>query len=232
MSRRPLLTSVDLWARHCDRCLLLLREALNSLDPGSPGESEREINRRFYRAINAAHQAAARRGEEPLSVITYEAPSAPAPSDIEFQAREYKVPDFQWAYMDDLALDPNAGARHLAIECKRLGEPTKNWDFFEEYVTNGVNRFISTRWSYGKDTPTGVMIGYLQSVDAEGALVAVNAIAAEASIPTLALRENGAEPLELDHMLERSFADTPFKLLHLWVSASPKEDGSDGGTHS
>ena len=220
MTKRPLLTSVDLWARHCERCLRLLRDALVTLEPGSPNESESEINRRFYRAIIAAHQDAARRGEEPLSVVTYEGRNAPAPSDAEFQASEYKIPDFQWAYMDDLAEDPNAAARHLAIECKRLTHATSNWDFFEQYIVNGVRRFISVEWSYGKDTPSGVMIGYLQSVDVEKAQAGVNSAATEASVPILDLREEHSKPVELGHMLERSFADSPFNLVHFWITTS------------
>jgi hypothetical protein len=234
MSRRPLLTSVDLWARHCERCLHLLREALASLDPGPPSESEREINRRLYRAIIAAHQAAAKRGEEPLSVVTYEAQNAPAPSDVEFHDREHKVPDFQWAYIDDLAQNPSAAARHLAIECKRLTEATRNWDFLEQYIANGVERFISVEWSYGKDTPNGVMIGYLQTIDLGAAEAGVNAAAVDASIPVLVLRQEDAGLFELDHTLERPFADSPFKLHHLWIStradASSMLKASDTGS--
>lgn len=221
MSARPRLTSIDLWARHEQRCVEILRDAIALLDAGPRDEAEPDLNRRLYRAIIDVQVAQARRGAEQLSVVVPEGRNPPVASDEQRTAREHKIPDFYWAYVDHLALEPAAVARQFVVECKRLATPTKSWDYIEQYVSAGVLRFAIEDHGYGKDTPSGAMVGYLQGVDADDALTGVNAHVDAVRIPRLeARRRSGNTSVELDHQFDRSFRDSPFLLMHLWMRVS------------
>jgi hypothetical protein len=217
MSEAPRLSSIDLWDFHRRRCLALLDRALNHLEAGTLGEPECDLNRRLYLAISRAQWEAAREGEEQLSVPAYEARNAPVGSDPDFDPREYKIPDFQWAYIDHLAPVAEAATRCFTVECKRLRVATTSWDFFEQYVEAGVVRFIAAAHSYGKDTPAGAMVGYLQGIEDSDARQQVDAVLERHELPPLIARRAGPPTSERDHQLTRGFAESPYLLTHLWV---------------
>jgi hypothetical protein len=218
MSEIPRLSSIDLWESHRSRCLELLERALAHLASGQVDESEHDLNRRLYRAIGRAQWEAARAGEGSIPVPAYEARNAPIGSDTEFDPREHKIPDFQWAYIDHLAPIPEAAIRFFTVECKRLRIATSSWDFFAQYVEQGVLRFLTPAHSYGKDTPAGAMVGYLQRISAEDAQKEVDAVLGAKDLPVLALRRDAEPgPSERDHVLTRPFSNSPFLLTHLWI---------------
>lgn len=222
MSERPSLTSMDLWERHQSRCMQLLRDALVSLATGPADEGEVELNRRLYQSIVAAeHAEAIRSGGQQLSVVVPEGHNPPVGSDAERVAREHKVPDFYWAYIDHLSPVPKDAARQFAVECKRLTAASKSWDYADQYVEAGVRRFITVEHAYGKEASSGAMVGYLQAMTVQEALEAVNASASARKIPTLTLRQQTTSgPVELDHELARPFPISPFSLLHFWISSA------------
>ncbi len=221
MNGRPLLTSIDLWGNHERRCLRILRDALELLEP--PGDNEREvdINRRLYFClVRASHAIAAGGSGETLPAPVPEARNAPSATDEERATREHKIPDFQWGYIDHLASNPAAAARQFVVECKRLTVASKNWVYTEQYVQAGIARFVSPEHAYGKDTPSGAMVGYLQTMQLDQALDEVNRCAVAERLAELALTsQNSARRIELEHALDRTFAETPFRLVHLWLRA-------------
>lgn len=223
MTDRPRLTSVDLWGRHRERCLAVLRDALASLQEGLPSESEDDLNRRLYKEIIAAEHAHARRsGGQQLSVVVPEGRNPPVGSDEERAAREHKIPDFYWALMDHLAPNPSDAARQFSVECKRLTASTPSWNFLEQYIDAGVLRFMTIDHGYGKEAAEGAMVGYLQAMKVEDALEGVNATATARKIPTLVLKEQSdSRRVELVHELVRPFPISPFGLFHLWINCSP-----------
>jgi hypothetical protein len=221
MTDRPSLMSIDLWPLHESRCMQLLREALILLDDGPVDEGECDLNRRLYRSIIAAHTRAARDGAEQLPVVVPEGRNPPVESDAERAAREYKIPDFYWAYVDHLA-EPGA-ARQFVVECKRLTKATKNWNYTEQYVHAGVLRFVTVEHAYGKDARAGAMVGYLQAMDVEQALAEINTSANAQGIAPLTIRRRPGDTLiELDHQLTRPFPDSPFLLMHIWTSGQER----------
>jgi hypothetical protein len=223
MKGRPLLSSVNLWERHRERCLDVLREALSSLADGSANERETDINRRLYRAIVATEHAQARRSEtQQLSVVVPEGRNPPVGSDEERSTRENKIPDFYWSYIDDLAAVPEDAARQFVVECKRLTKASRNWDYLEQYIGAGVMRFITVEHGYGQGCGDGAMVGYLQQMTVEEALAGVNAAAEGQKVPTLVVQaDSGGRPVELDHELVRPFPISPFRLFHVWVTSAP-----------
>lgn len=219
MTDRPSLMSVDLWELHERRCMQLLHEALILLDDGPADEGECDLNRRLYRSIIAAHTRAARDGAEQLPVVVPEGRNPPVESDTERATREHKIPDFYWAYVDHFA-EPGA-ARQFVVECKRLTAATKNWDYTVQYIHAGVLRFITEGHGYGKGTPSGAMIGYVQNMGVDEALSQVNGHATANGLSALNIRDRSADAvIELDHQLDRPFPDTPFLLMHIWTSLS------------
>lgn len=221
MSDRPRLTSINLWHRHQQRCVQMLRDAIALLADGPTNEGEIDLNRRLYRAIIAVQGADARRGLEQLSVVVPEGRNPPVGSDVQRAVREHKIPDFYWSYVDYLAPEPEAVARQFVVECKRLTAATRNWDYIAQYVNAGVLRFVTEEHGYGKETPSGAMIGYLQAMDVDDALSGVNGHASAKGLSLLAIRDRSADALvELDHRLDRPFPDTPFLLMHLWTPVS------------
>lgn len=222
MNERPSLTSMDLWGRHQRRCLQLLRDALVSLTAGPADEGEVELNRQLYQSIVVAeHAEAVRSGGQQLSVVVPEGHNPPVGSDAERVAREHKVPDFYWAYIDHLSPVPKDAARQFVVECKRLTMASKSWDYTDQYVEAGVQRFITVEHAYGKEASSGAMVGYLQAMNTEDALKAVNASASVRKIPTLTLRQQTSnDPVELDHELARPFPISPFSLRHFWICCS------------
>jgi hypothetical protein len=199
----------------------LLREALGALEDGPDDEREQDLNRRLYRSIVAAQVRAAREETEQVSGVVPEGRNPPVASDEQRGAREHKIPDFYWAYIDHLASDPAAAARQFVVECKRLTTATRNWSYTRQYIEGGVMRFLSEAHGYGKAAPSGAMVGYLQALDADQALTEVNASATANNLPRLTLRtQRDGEPIELDHRLDRPFEQSPFLLMHLWSSRS------------
>ncbi len=48
----------------------------------------------------------------------FEGRNPPVASDAERAAREHKIPDFYWAYIDHLAVNPLAAARQFVVDAK------------------------------------------------------------------------------------------------------------------
>lgn len=220
MSNRPRLSELDLWSRNVEACLQVLADALVllAIDPASRTiELEDDLNRRLFECVTVATHA---RNQQPalrVSAVTYEGRNSPAASDPDRTAREFKRPDFFWAWINDLEPDPHRSRREFVVECKRLACPTSGRRFTDQYVTDGVLRFITPEHAYGKDMSAGAMVGYLQQLKMDDAHDAVNAAAAASRVPRLDLRSRvGDDSADFDHALPRPFAISPFRLEHLW----------------
>jgi hypothetical protein len=220
MSNRPRLSELDLWSRNVEACLQVLADALARLagDPASRMlKQEDDLNRKLFECITVATHTRNQQAALRVSAVTYEGRNSPAASDPERTAREFKRPDFFWAWIDDLEPDPRRSRRELVVECKRLARPTAGRRFTDQYVTDGVLRFVRLEHAYGKDMSGGAMVGYLQQVKVDDVYDAVNAAAAASQVPPLDLRSRVADDsAELDHALPRPFAISPFRLGHLW----------------
>ncbi len=211
MSARPRLSALRLWPAREAECLELLAEALTQLarNPGTD-PNEDSINRRLMRFLDAVTW----RAGGTMGPVVYEGRSSPAPSDDLRASREFKRPDFAWLWIDDLATDPMFSRREFVVECKRLGaEP-----FPKRYVTDGILRFINATHAYGKDMPSGAMVGYMQSILVNDAVQRVNDAATDHGVPALTLRgRRRDEQAKLEHQVMRDFDSRSFSLTHIWV---------------
>src|SRR6185503_8033948 len=99
--------------------------------------------------------------------------------------------------------------RFYAMECKRLGaslNPTRN--LMEQYVRNGVQRFITAEHGYGSPNtnPSAAMIGYVQSMELAEIHARVDQYCRKNSLAGLNLSPNGwqRDVSFLNHTLLRS----------------------------
>ena len=219
MNQQPQLSSIDFWQDHERLCNQLLRDALGMLEDSLINANENDLNRLLYRAIIRASHAIAQ-DEEHIPPVVYEGRNPPDGTDQERADREFKIPDFYWAYIDPMAKDPNDAAKQFVVECKRLADPVAR--YAEEYVRSGIARFINLGHGYGKGMKSGAMVGYLQEVLIDDALKEVNRVAYGDAISTLvATSRTGEDGAEFCHEVIRPFPASPYRLTHIWTRIGP-----------
>lgn len=220
MSHQPQLSSIDLWSDHERICKELLWKALATLDDKPVDADEIVLNRHLYRAIIRVSYWATKSGEH-IPPVVPEGRNPPAASDQERTEREFKIPDFYWAYIDPLADDPNDASKQFVVECKRLTNPIARYT--REYVKSGIARFINVGHGYGKGMKSGAMVGYLQEVLLDEALSEVNSVTNGESITALTVSNRSGEAgAEFQHDVVRPIPMSPFHLTHLWARIGPE----------
>jgi hypothetical protein len=225
VAKKSLLTGVDYWDNHEARIIEVVTLALQMLSKEtSLPINEDKLNRKLYFYIHRANRQLVAQRKHLDWPLYYEARNQPDADDTVRADREDKRPDFQWGIYDHQEPNADKSAKHFVLECKRLGAPsTKSpgWNLNRNYVAHGIFRFTSAAWGYGKSSKSGIMIGYVQSMDLPNILVEINARARAISIADLILAVGGwriSDVSRLDHQLTRpSVLPTPFDLHHLWV---------------
>ena len=204
-----------LWSDYEAHCQRLLREALREVSQRATWDQDEDsLNRQLYKAIIRASHAAVQRDYH-VPAVVYEGRNPPAYADEERAKREFKRPDFYWAYIDQYASDPNDAAKQFVVECKRLTRRRAHYS--KEYVESGVCRFITKEHGYAMGMPSGAMVAYLQDIHLDDALERVNLIAVREVFSTLVLiRRRGEKSAELEQTVDRPFAVSPFHLIHIW----------------
>jgi hypothetical protein len=218
---QPRLNGARLWRRHVLKTSAILDRALELLEPSDPNEHEDDLNRKLYFCLLQANKEAVNTSLGAFDCApVYEGRNLPSATDTVRTAREGKRPDFQWTCIDHQADDPSRGVRTFVIECKRLGAPRGGWRLNENYVLEGIARFMREEHRYACDDPEAAMVGYVQSMDLPDILADVNMVAAKEAITPVSAPVDGWQRDVTSHMahtLTRSCGVTPFGLLHFWV---------------
>lgn len=214
----PSLKSRNLWAKREAKCLAILERALLFLrKEGNLPEAEVDLNRRLYFCLlSAGRELYPNDDIAPMS----ECNNQPDPNDEARTAREQKRPDFQWIYIDKYEADPRQSSKQFVVECKRLGKSTRaDWVLNSNYVNHGVHRFRDVQWAYAKRFPSGAMVGYWQSMEAEEILTEVTDELRKNSLPYIVRKGawNISAVSNLEHSFERPFEVSPFFLRHRWI---------------
>lgn len=219
---QPHISRLRSWERHVSHAIEVLLAALAILQSKEGlAQSEIDLNRELYFCLLEANRQQWILGKgfdhPPIS----EAKNPPYPDDEHRAKRESKIPDFQWGLIDHTIIDPRHSARYFVFECKRLGKPPRaDWVLNENYVENGIKRFMTEEHGYAKGEKSGAMIGYIQSMDVKDILKEVNMAAKIASIPLLSFSKDNWHKqgtYNLEQMLIRPFALSPFLLMHFWI---------------
>jgi hypothetical protein len=197
---------------------------LELLAADAPDGDENSLNRALYFCLLKACRELDPEGIYPGPPM-WECCNQPDPDDLSRATREAKRPDFTWSYLDPHEPDPTRSAIQFVIECKRLGRPTSaQWVLNRNYIDHGVNRFVDPQWAYAKRFPSGLMIGYWQSMDGDELLAEINCFVAAKGLPEIARLSNGwqtSSVTHLYHLLIRTFPKSPFSLKHLWLDLRP-----------
>lgn len=217
---RPKLVNQRLWQKRRAHYLAVFKRALLLLrEKDCLPEDEPNLNRELRFAVVTARLAIDPIGR--FGAPYFEAQNPPDPDAEEVQPYEYKRPDALWMHDDPAAPDDRHREKCFAIECKRLGYPTKaRWNLNEVYVTHGIQRFRTTGHHYGMHMAEGAMVGYVQSMGLKEVFVEVCRHAAAVSAPPLVLAAEGWNSrgvTELGHQFARDFPISPFYLTHLWL---------------
>jgi hypothetical protein len=212
---QPRLSRLRLWETMIGECEEVLVLALRELARDQAlNRGEESLNRRLMRVIDAVIYDRRRDGGSMVGAPAFDSRSSPAPSDEVRAGREFKRPDFAWLWIDDLATERTKSRREIPVECKRLADGA----FLRRYADNGILRFVTVEHSYGKDMESGFMVGYLQGIGLDAAVEGVNAAVADHDLPAMAfIDRDGNDEAKLSHDLDRPFAITPFRLLHIWT---------------
>ena len=214
------LRDLDIWAIHADRCTAVLRRALELMSKLQLSSTLNEValNREMYFCILAAQRELGARGQAPLAPVIPEGHNAPAATDAERADRENKIPDFQWGLTDDQVADVRKSAKHFVVECKKLAKPRRpDWIYTEQYVVAGARRFVTRGHGYGMGVRDGAMVGYVLTFALPDPLNEVAGHLARLGFPPLVeITRQDTDYVEMTHSLDRPFAESPFRLDHLW----------------
>lgn len=213
----PRLQTLGIWAKREAMCLAIIERALQLLRrEGDLPESECDLNRRFhFRLLQSSRELYP---SDPVGPVS-ECNNQPDPDDRARAARELKRPDFQWVYLDQYEPDPVYSQKQFAVECKRLGTPSRaDWIFNVNYVTNGICRFRDPMWGYGQRFRSGAMVGYWQSMELQQVLKEINEEAVRNALPEIASTgESIPDGHRSEHTFDRPLPGSPFRLRHLWI---------------
>lgn len=222
---RPLLSKIDSWANFEARILKVVVIALEILSLKTEDltkENEDDLNYKLYFCMLQAVRVLGGADSGIDSPPVYECTNQPLEDEKRLDMARQKRPDFQWGYIDHSEPDPRKSSKHYYIECKRLGSPSsKSWVLNQNYISNGVIRFINNSHKYGRASSSGAMIGYVQSMEPKNILIEVNTEATNNTIPLIKLSREGWKTKgvsRLDHEFDRpKVPPSPFKLRHFWL---------------
>jgi hypothetical protein len=141
------------------------------------------------------------------------------------EAREARLrnrPDFTCGFHDDLAENYAESDIFYTIECKRLGLPASHsWILNTNYVHNAIIRFEDPESGYAAGAGSGMMVGYMQSIEPAEILAEVNDVLVISGMNIMTLSPKSwvlKSVTSLNpHSFSRRLQPSPFRLNHLWV---------------
>jgi hypothetical protein len=129
-----------------------------------------------------------------------------------------KRPDFTCSLINSFAISSEMYKIPFHVECKRLGDTVGSWNLNKNYVTNGIKRFDCKSHEYGKRAPSGMMIGYIGSMEPIVILGKVNKYLFADKFPLLSFSFT-LKVVSCEQELMRKYVKPEeFKLIHLWVN--------------
>jgi hypothetical protein len=211
MSRKttPFGISTDLWQRHRERYMKIFCRALNLLEIDDEQRKDEDI---ISEKLFPILRHICRIDGKGAALPNWELPIH----------HNHKRPDFTCALINVNADSDDMYEIPLHIECKRLGEkPSSTWNLNKNYVENGIKRYDDNEYDYGKNAPSGIMIGYIVSSRKMNILNEVNNYLPKEIGP---LKFVSPEKLEIYESKYQRKLTTPFDftLHHIWVDLRSK----------
>lgn len=213
-----------LWERHERYVFNIFLLALIRLrDEDSLPEDEPTLNERLYMHARNVYLGLSCK-QKPLSFVKRNSEIPPRKMSEVGEHWTKKKPDFQWELINNNETDPQKAIKEYTIECKRL---RINGNFINEYVVNGIIRFLSQEYKYGNGTVSGTMIGYIQKMEHKEALERINGAilkTKEFDIPIIKFTKDLQEKDSVkkgNHTLNRKKVNPSiFDLRHIWIEVT------------
>jgi hypothetical protein len=220
---RPRLSVAITWARFEAAVLEVFSEALRRLAQFQRlPAAEEPINLELYWIARKIHHELLNSPQSsiPFSIMT-DTTNQPEPDDSARSKRMKKRPDFSCVLNNSQEADFRKSQAIYSLECKRLGNPERDWILNQNYAEYGMLRFTQEDWQYAKGCVSATMIGYLQNMAPNAVLNEVNNNATLRGLPSLQRASaswvaQGVTSLS-QAALNRTFVPTQFQLGHLWV---------------
>lgn len=222
MARRTLRTSSELWEQHETLYVYIFSIALTRLaQKNCLSDDEDKISEQLCPILNDVCFEESKKQDCEIHTPDWEKPIQPIQNNELKGGKKRKRPDFTCKCYNPFATCSEDYEISLHIECKLLGNPTsKSWILNKKYVTNDIKRFDSKNHEYGKRASSGMMIGYIISMEPEKIADEVNKNI-EKHIPdhrVLSFRFVNPPVFKENQQLNRkNVKPTSFRLIHLWV---------------
>ncbi len=153
---------------------------------------------------------------------TWEGPIQPVTEGELKGGKVRKRPDFTCKCVNPFAAVAEEHEISLHVECKRLGSPTSSsWNLNENYVKNGIARFDSSTYEYGKRASSGMMIGYIVSMTPTTVLKEVNNHQERLlpAYPCIVFESKPSKLFQAKQNVQRSHVlPRKFVITHLWLN--------------
>lgn len=215
-----------LWQRHEELILGVITRALKklSLEKSLP-DAENRINETLCVKARDAYFKLPSKERPAFFGLSLDPQNQPQTEEDVGKKFLLKKPDFKWRLENKSDPDPAMAIKDYDIECKRLGKPLrKDRVLNEDYVKNGILRFLNKEHSYGRGVPFGAMIGYIQNMEVKEILKEMNRCITQIQkhkIPSIkfsATRTTSKELIQTTQKLGRVEIKPPsFNLRHIWV---------------
>ena len=225
MSTNKLPSASILWQRHEELILGVFIRALKMLrlERNLP-DAENRINETLYLKAKRAYFKLPLIQRPAFFGLFLEPQNQPQTEDDVGEEFLLKKPDLKWRLENKSDPNPAMAIRDYDIECKRLGKPLRRDRVLnEDYVRNGILRFLNVKHSYGKGMTFGAMIGYVQSMEFKDILKEVNQCITQIQTHKIPLikfsaKKNSTEIIETAQKLYRTeISSSSFNLRHIWV---------------
>lgn len=222
MARRAIPSFLKLWERHETLYLDMFSTALFQLAKKKCLITDEDIiSEQLCPILTQTCFTEGKKRNAEIRTPDWEKPIQPV-TDIELKGgNKGKRPDFTCKCYNPFALKAEDAEIALHIECKLLGNPTsKTWILNKNYVTNGIKRFDNRTHEYGKRASSGIMIGYIISMQPDNIVEEVNKWQLKHMPQNPRLSFQFDKPpvfYERQTLKRKKVKPKNFHLLHLWV---------------
>ena len=219
---RPNLYELPVWDDFEQRVVEVFSQGLTALATKAKLPLQEDfLSRELLKCCRQANHRLRKAGRG-VEYILSQVTNQPLPNDEYRAKRLEKRPDFACGYHDDSLPDEAFDeADYLyTIECKRLGLPSSSsWVLNKNYVEHGIARFENPDWGYAEGSSSGMMVGFMQSMEPHAILAEVNGYISPFPALTLSAREWMVKALTVfsPHLFNRRILPTPFTLRHFWI---------------
>jgi len=222
MARRSLPEFAILWQRHESLYLMVFSTALLELAGKEKISGDEDaISEMLCPILNSVCFNIAHSRNIEIRTPCWEPPILPVSNDELKGGKIRKRPDFTCKCYNSYANSAEEHEIPFHVECKRIGCPTSSsWILNKNYVCNGIKRFDSPEHEYGKRAPSGLMVGYLISMDPENILKEINGFQTKECPKNKAIASDFIQKHvnSTSQFLQRvNVKPKDFKLTHMWV---------------